>query len=286
MTRPYFSVKHVESMSLLPEELTPGRIYFIDDEQVIVIDHGNGLPPVIYGGKPGPQGASGEPQPFLQQEIDTLAQTELAMQSLIWDEGKKFRDALARISEHFTETFDHLQEMSNTNSQAIMNLSETIKRSFDNYDNAIATLGKAVSNLYPDYSQSDDDDTPTPIPDTINTVAQNVNDGDNVSFNGEKFTVSNYGITPKGAITMTLQSQGAFSDNSDPLDNETVKINDDTYTIQQTNSSDGSTILDLTQQQPLAQTLSDGDTVNVNGQDLTISGYTRNSDGSISLNLS
>ena len=85
---------------------------------------------------------------------------------------------------------------------------------------------------------------------------------------------------------MTLDSQGEFSDNSDPLDNESVEVADNTYTIQQTNYSDGSTLLDLTEQKTVAESLSDGDTVNVNGQALNVSGYTRNSDGSISLNLS
>ena len=58
-------------MALLPETLEIGRVYFIDDAQVIVVDHGKG--PVIYGGVPGPQGEPGEPLPQIQEQIDTLS---------------------------------------------------------------------------------------------------------------------------------------------------------------------------------------------------------------------
>ena len=158
MSRPYFSVRHVETMSLLPETLTPGRIYFVDDEQVIVIDHGNGLPPVIYGGKPGPQGSSGTPQANLQEQLDTLAHTSLAIETLLWDEGEKFRADIARLDEKVASRLDVLFDLVNTNAFSMMNLVATVKKTFDYYDSAFATLAKAVSNLYPDdYSAQNDD---------------------------------------------------------------------------------------------------------------------------------
>lgn len=46
MSNPYFSVQHVASRSNLPATLTQGRLYFIDDEGSIVVNHGNG--PVTY----------------------------------------------------------------------------------------------------------------------------------------------------------------------------------------------------------------------------------------------
>ena len=155
MSRPYFSVKHVETMELLPEKLTPGRIYFVDDEQVIVIDHGNGLPPVVYGGKPGPQGPAGTPQAILQTELDVLAQTSLAIEELLWDEGNKLRNSIARLDEKTGSKIDILFDLVNTNSQNIIALVGTVKKTFDHYDSAFATLAKAVSNLYPDYDQED-----------------------------------------------------------------------------------------------------------------------------------
>ena len=86
MSRPYFTAKHVETMTLLPENLEVGRAYFVDDEQVIVIDHGRG--PVIYGNSPGPQGIAGEPIPQLQEQIDQLAEASLNHTKIIWDINK------------------------------------------------------------------------------------------------------------------------------------------------------------------------------------------------------
>lgn len=158
MSKPYFSVKHVESMSLLPEKLVPGRIYFVEDEQVLVIDHGNGFPPVIYGGKPGPQGATGTPQAILQDEANVLAHTALAIEAMLWEEGNKLRKELAHIDEKAASQLDILFDLVNTNSYSMMNLVATIKKTFEHYDSAFATLGKAVSNLYPDdYTGQDDE---------------------------------------------------------------------------------------------------------------------------------
>lgn len=83
MSRPYFTARHIESMALLPETLEVGRAYFVDDEQVIVIDHGRG--PVIYGKSTGPQGAAGEPIPQLQDQIDKLAEASLSQSKTIWE---------------------------------------------------------------------------------------------------------------------------------------------------------------------------------------------------------
>lgn len=55
------SSRHVKSRRLLPPVLKRGRKYFIEDEGVIVVDHGEG--PREYGRNPtavGPQGPGGE----------------------------------------------------------------------------------------------------------------------------------------------------------------------------------------------------------------------------------
>ena len=288
MSRPYFSVKHVESLNLLPEKLTPGRLYFIDDEQYIVIDHGNGLPPVIYGGKPGPQGASGEPQPHMLDQINTLAQTELEMQALIWDEGEKFRSELERLKGNFTEALEKLNDMANTNSQTIMSLAKTIKESFDNYDSAIAVLGKAVANLYPDPTWHDPDEEvsdTTGQDQTPNVLAQTLDVGDNVPFNGVNLRVNKYTTNADGSFSLDLQSLGEFSKTDDPLDNETAKTDAGSWTIQQTNLSDGSIVLDLTAQSSLVENLNTGDVITSDGTAYLVSDIQRNSDGSISLVL-
>ena len=102
MARPYFAAKHVESMSLLPENLTIGRAYFVDDEQVIVIDHGRG--PVVYGKSPGPQGIAGEPIPQLQDQINALAEAELTTQRTIWEINEREENAAIEQIETSVET--------------------------------------------------------------------------------------------------------------------------------------------------------------------------------------
>ena len=148
MSRPYYSVKHVESMSLLPAKLTRGRAYFVDDEQVIVIDHGNG--PVTYGGKPGPQGQAGEPLPMLQDQIDELAEASLKVQKFLWDESNKSREAHTRLEHQVTEGRDFLQEQVDMASSAILRLAGVVKEEAEKNDAAIAILAKSISELYPD----------------------------------------------------------------------------------------------------------------------------------------
>lgn len=75
-----WSAKHVRSLADLPDKLTIGRAYWVDDEHYIVIDHGQG--PVIYGNRTGQQGQPGEPIPILQAQIDSL--TEAAFSTAFW----------------------------------------------------------------------------------------------------------------------------------------------------------------------------------------------------------
>ena len=104
---------------MLPEKLTRGRAYFVDDEQVIVIDHGQG--PVIYGGKPGPQGQTGEPLPQIQDQIDKLSEAELYTQGTIWQLAQRTdaRDEALQTDidllgnstdQRFTDTFSRIEQ--------------------------------------------------------------------------------------------------------------------------------------------------------------------------------
>ena len=286
MSRPYFSVKHVESLALLPKKLTPGRIYFIDDEQYIIIDHGNGLPPVIYGNRPGPQGASGEPQPQLQEQVDTLAQTQIKTQSFLWEESNKVRTIIQHLTDTFNETIERFQEMVDTNAQSIMSLAATIKTSFDNYDSAIATLGKAVANLYPDGTYHiDDDDTQSESP-AAPLLAQSLNIGDDVSSEGTRYTVLNSQKNADGSLSLSLRNNGEFSDTSDLMDFETMQNASGSWVIQETNKADGTTLYDLQSAPTKIDTLVEGDTLNTGSASLKVQNITRGEDGSISLTLS
>ena len=286
MSRPYFSVKHVESLALLPKKLTPGRIYFIDDEQYIIIDHGNGLPPVIYGNRPGPQGASGEPQPQLQEQVDTLAQTQIKTQSFLWEESNKVRTIIQHLTDTFNETIERFQEMVDTNAQSIMSLATTIKTSFDNYDSAIATLGKAVANLYPDGTYHIDDDDTQQGSSTTPLLAQSLNIGDDVSSEGTRYTVLNSQKNADGSLSLSLRNNGAFSDTSDLMDFETMQNASGSWVIQETNKSDGTTLYDLQSAPTKIDTLVEGDTLNTGTASLKVQNITRGEDGSISLTLS
>lgn len=286
MSRPYFSVKHVESLALLPKKLTPGRIYFIDDEQYIIIDHGNGLPPVIYGNRPGPQGASGEPQPQLQEQVDTLAQTQIKTQSFLWEESNKVRTIIQHLTDTFNETIERFQEMVDTNAQSIMSLAATIKTSFDNYDSAIATLGKAVANLYPDGTYHIDGDDTQQGSSTTPLLAQSLNIGDDVSSEGTRYTVLNSQKNADGSLSLSLRNNGEFSDTSDLMDFETMQNASGSWVIQETNKSDGTTLYDLQSAPTKIDTLVEGDTLNTGTASLKVQNITRGEDGSISLTLS
>lgn len=197
MSNPYWSIKHVETMSDLPDTLTRGRAYFVDDDQVIVIDHGRG--PVIYGGKPGPQGIAGDPLPQLQEQVDDLAAASFSMQALIYELHEKYKneDTIAKqnflaLQQDLTDRFEFLSDLSSQNASAILSMITTLKDQFEKYDNSFAILTKSIMNLYPATFNPDEDQV-------IETMAS----GDIVSSGGQNWTVSSY-ANEDGMITFTL----------------------------------------------------------------------------------
>lgn len=242
MARPYFTARHLESMSLLPDTLEIGRAYFVDDEQVIVIDHGRG--PVVYGKAPGPQGIAGEPIPQLQDQIDALVTAELTTQKTIWDinkrEVERTEQTALRISEaeakHDSDIqalsesmaanlehsdadtqakFEYVKELTAHNAGAITSLIATIHDQFQKYDSALNILAKSVAELYPEHYASED-------------------------------------------------SQ------DDPLDNETVTTDAGTWTIQQTTLKDGTVVLNLEAQELVIDRIKIGDSVDFDGSTWTV----------------
>lgn len=246
MARPYFTAKHVESMSLLPENLTIGRAYFVDDEQVIVIDHGRG--PVVYGKSPGPQGIAGEPIPQLQDQIDALAEAALTTQRTIWDINEREIHKHEQLMQYVDSTrdeqtlqlqalksevdanlehsdselikhFEHAEEMSAHNAVAISALIKTIHEQFKKYDSALSILAKSVAELYPEHYAAED-------------------------------------------------SQ------DDPLDNETVSTPAGSWTIQQTTLKDGTVVLNLEAQSLVIDSIKIGDSVDFDGSTWTVEDVT------------
>lgn len=246
MPRPYFTAKHVESMSLLPENLEVGRAYFVDDEQVIVIDHGRG--PVIYGGATGPQGIAGEPIPQLQEQIDKLVDASLTQSKTIWDintrevaEAKSTAERFSNLQAHFTQsladTEQRLETLISSESEnrhtEIAALQEEITTAINDqaerFDSALNILAKSIANLYPEhYAPEDSQD--------------------------------------------------------DPLDNETIYTDSGAYTIQQTILKDGTVVLNLTPQEQVIDSLKAGDSVDFDGSTWIVEEIT-NSDGVTSITI-
>ena len=151
MSRPYWRARHVSTRALLPAVLDRGRAYFIDDEQIIVIDHGNG--PVEYGGKPGPQGQPGEPIPSLQGQIEYLAEASLRHTITIRDIFQRTKNRNEHIEELLLEHVARLDESDTNTSNAILSLLNLINRKFRDYDAELYTIVKTIANLYPESFQ-------------------------------------------------------------------------------------------------------------------------------------
>ena len=209
MPRPFYTAKHVESMSLLPETLEVGRAYFVDDEQVIVIDHGRG--PVIYGGATGPQGMAGEPLPQIQEQIDHLAAEALTTQKTVWDINKR--------------ELDRYEQIQNLIGNVREELTASMQEQADRMDSALNIIAKSIANLYPEhYAPEDSQDDPldnetvstpagtwtiqqTTLKDgtvVLNLEAQElvidrIKIGDSVDFDGSTWTVED--VSTEGGVT-------------------------------------------------------------------------------------
>ena len=213
MARPYFTAKHVESMSLLPGTLEVGRAYFVDDEQVIVIDHGRG--PVIYGGATGPQGAAGEPIPQLQGQIDALAAQAFTTQKTIWDINKRELDRHEQIQEIIAGVKAEI--------------AADIQEQADRMDSALNILAKSIANLYPEhYAPEDSQDDPL--------------DNETVSTPAGSWTIQQTTLKD-GTIVLNLEAQDLVIDTIQIGD--TVDFDGATWTVEDVSTTDGTTSITI-----------------------------------------
>lgn len=85
MSAPDFSVRYVPTRSMIPNPPVRGRVYFIGDEHVLLVNHG----PYIkeYGATPGPQGSNGDPDIRYQEQALELSSAVLSLVSAM-----QFRD--------------------------------------------------------------------------------------------------------------------------------------------------------------------------------------------------
>lgn len=268
MARPYFTAKHIESMDLLPDTLEIGRAYFVDDEQVIVIDHGRG--PVIYGGATGPQGIAGEPIPQLQGQIDNLVDAELTTQKTIWDINKREVQEAEKTARSFEIMRNDIKDKYQSLEELIIN--ESVRR-----ESAIATLD---ANLRHDFTESLQEEAQA-RQDAVDTLRTDLT----TALQGHADRIdSALNILAKSISNLYPEHYAPEDSQDDPLDNETFSTDSGSWTIQQTVLKDGTVVLNLTPQEQVIDTLSVGDSVDFDGNTWLIEDITT-TDGVTSITL-
>ena len=121
MARAYFKAEHVRTLAELPEKLIKGRVYFIDEQGYIVIDHGDNLGPQIYGNRQGIQGPPGEPVPKMLNDIEAhslaIANIELLLMKYEKSNNSRFEDIetliatlIAAISQKLNIDLDEVRQ--------------------------------------------------------------------------------------------------------------------------------------------------------------------------------
>ena len=125
MTQTYWSARHVGTRSRLPAKLTKGRAYFIEDEQVIVVDHGKGA--ITYGSQPGPQGEPGEPLPFLQEQIDNLDEASLNTIHALWVIYQIVLNKISELDDDTARVIDDISQTISSNAQTAQDYTDALE---------------------------------------------------------------------------------------------------------------------------------------------------------------
>ena len=81
----YWQVEHVRTLAELPSELVKGRAYFVSQENYLVVDHGDGLGPQVYGNRPGIQGPPGEPIPEMLSDDEQLSKAIITLAKVFYE---------------------------------------------------------------------------------------------------------------------------------------------------------------------------------------------------------
>ncbi|MBR0251224.1 MAG: hypothetical protein IJQ77_09085 [Synergistaceae bacterium] len=148
MSRPFFSVRYAATRNALPPKLERGRAYFIGDEQIILVDYGNG--PIAYGNKPGPQGIAGEPIPQLQGQIDDLASASIETTFHLHEVFEKMLADRKNAESQFKQTNYRIDE---ENSQRQIQIEAANSRIDEANENIIMTsedLQKIIRSVHDD----------------------------------------------------------------------------------------------------------------------------------------
>lgn len=149
MAMPLWQVRHVITEEKLPKQLIPGTAYFVQDQQYIVVDMNDGRGPVKYGDKPGPKGDSGEPQMYMQEQLDDLAHASLRTTITIYGLARSTQQYMRNIEGILENSVKYLMEQDDKNAEAVITSLKLLHEKVNQYDDAIATLAKNVAMLYP-----------------------------------------------------------------------------------------------------------------------------------------
>ena len=233
MSRPLFSVKTVAAEALLPKKLTIGRAYFVKDEQIIIIDHGDGRGAIRYGGKPGPQGMAGEPIPSLQGQIDELAAASLQTTINIHTLNTQHKAGFEHLQKLIEDNIDMIKSQSQENANALMNLLIIVNKKFSDYDNAINILASALSQFYPaDYGGTSGDGSNS-TPKGVFTAE------DGTSYKIEQA----YTQGDSGVIVVSLYDTSKISQLKT---GDTVNLDSGYYVVNDIQSNDDSGVISIT----------------------------------------
>ena len=310
MSKPYWSTRHVPTLALLPDKLERGRAYFVDDEQYIVIDHGNG--PVTYGGKPGPQGERGDPQPQLEDMINDLAEASLKTSENIFRIDQKRRndisDIHSRISLQRNEIDSELQNLTDTAFDIMVNQFRADQKQRDDFDHVEGEVADKTDNLQEQinlnafavleqirvlYSKFREYDNAISIlvklvaslyPDTQSSDDTETPDDTQVTPDKDSFIETLYGkyqisdvsVDSDGALLLTIT---IIDDNTQARiltlnDGDTITDTDgQMWTVENYNLVNDECVMRLSYAgvKYLIETLREGDTVTLDGKDYSVS---------------
>ena len=147
MARPNWKARHVRTLAELPEKLIKGRAYFIDDEGIILIDHGDKRGVQIYGNRPGIQGQPGEPVPQIFADLESLSRAAINNASTLNYEIQSRRKS-QEIEKNFRlESEQNLQNQIDSLVKAILNQAATLNAENQNRKELKSNLQEQINSL-------------------------------------------------------------------------------------------------------------------------------------------
>lgn len=226
------SIKYVPSSALLPETLVQGRLYFVGDEQVIILDSGDG--PKIYGATSSPATfLTAETSPSLKEQIDILAAAELQTGLNYWAETVKVRKELSRLEARLETLTAKLQAQASSNAAGILQLTQAFNAEAEKTESEIATLAKTITKFHPYF----DPETQTYNPDTDDPL-----DNETISTDAGQWIIQQT-YNPDGTMTLELTPLAQYVETL--KEGDIVMIDGEQWEVHEITNEDGTISLRL-----------------------------------------